>query len=259
MTQSWTPTWEVVLEAAQRLVAATGEFRLQDLVAEVQRVDPARGRGTIQPTVQGMTVNAGTGPPSPCGKPLLRTGHGWYTLADRGVQHVTARHKNEPFIVVRPTTVRGHGRASRDALVAARVDGVIATFTECLAAYDRLVPFSRVGQYETHRAAIDRRRQVASAGHALEDDEFLSLLYQTLRRWGIGVRGSRLAPLDEFRRLLRAQSSRISALDGARIHDLPANVAETAHEVWDIIQNLGIVSNISMIVPGHQDTAPSPA
>lgn len=143
-----------------------------------------------------------------------------------------------------------HSRASRDAQVAARVDGVIATFAQCLATYDRLVPFSRVGQYETHRATIDRRRQWSSAANALEEDEFLRLLYQTLRRWGIGIRGSRLVPLAEFRRLLRAQAGPISALDGARIDDPSLDVAATAHEVWDIINSLGIVSNISVIVAG---------
>ena len=79
------PTWRLVLSAAERLTAALGEFRLQDLVAEVQRMDPSRGRGTIQPVVQGMTSNAGSGPPSPCGKPLLRVGHGLYKLAEGSV------------------------------------------------------------------------------------------------------------------------------------------------------------------------------
>lgn len=78
-----TPTWQLVLTAAARLAAAGDRsFRLGEIVAEVQRGDPARGRGTIQPVVQGMTANAGTGPPSPCGKPLLRVGHGLYRLAD---------------------------------------------------------------------------------------------------------------------------------------------------------------------------------
>jgi hypothetical protein len=217
MNRSWQPTWQLVLEAATRLAKTTGEFRLQDLVAEVQRVDPARSRGTIQPTLQGMTINAGTGPPSPCGKLLVCTSHGWYTLADGAAQPVTAHDKNQPTVTVRSATGRDRGRGGRGAEVAARVDGVIATFAECLAAYDRPVPFRRVGQYETHRATIDRRRRMGSASTALEDDRFLGLLYQTLRRWGIGIRGSRLAPLHEFRGLLRAQSGAITALDSVRI------------------------------------------
>src|SRR5215472_14885020 len=250
VTRSWTPTWQLVLDAARRLAAAHGEFRLQDLVAEVQRADPARGRGTIRPVVQGMTVNAGTGPPSPCGKPLLRTGHGWYTLPDGPFPAMAALRKTRPIAAARSANVVSPRRASRDPAVASRVAGVIANFTDCLAAYDRLVPFSRFGQYETHRAAINRRRHAASAAIALQDDEFLGLLYQTLRRWGIGIRASRLVPPAEFRRLHRAQSSRISALGGARIADPSLDVAQTAQETWEIITSLGIVSNISVIVPG---------
>jgi hypothetical protein len=62
MRESGEPTWRLVLLAAQRLDAVTGEFRMQDLVAEVQRMDPSRGRGSIQPVIQGMTANAGGGP-----------------------------------------------------------------------------------------------------------------------------------------------------------------------------------------------------
>jgi hypothetical protein len=72
------PTWRLVLTAARDLHRRQREFRLQDLIAEVQRLDPTRERGTIQPTVQGMTVNAGIGPPSPCGKPLRRVDRGLY-------------------------------------------------------------------------------------------------------------------------------------------------------------------------------------
>jgi hypothetical protein len=48
MRESGEPTWRLVLLAAQRLDAVTGEFRMQELVTEVQRMDPARGRGSIQ-------------------------------------------------------------------------------------------------------------------------------------------------------------------------------------------------------------------
>lgn len=81
MSGSDEPTWRLTLLAAEHLTASRGEFRLQDLVVEVQRMDPGRGRGTIQPIVQGMTSNEGSGPPSPCGKPLLRVGHGLYEVA----------------------------------------------------------------------------------------------------------------------------------------------------------------------------------
>ena len=75
------PTWELVLAAARHLSVTQGEFRLSQLISEVQLIDPARDRGTIQPVVQGMTANAGKGPPSPCGKPLSRVDHGVYRMS----------------------------------------------------------------------------------------------------------------------------------------------------------------------------------
>ena len=74
-------TWRLVLIAVTELLhSGSEEFTLHEVVTTVQRKDPARDRTTIQPTVQGMTVNAGTGPPSPCGKPLERIRHGVYAV-----------------------------------------------------------------------------------------------------------------------------------------------------------------------------------
>jgi hypothetical protein len=75
------PVWKLVLDAARRLGAnGSREFKLDSIVAAVQALHPEYGRGSIQPVVQGMTRNAGKGPTSPCGKPLLRVRHGWYVL-----------------------------------------------------------------------------------------------------------------------------------------------------------------------------------
>ena len=75
------PTWELVEEAAKRLsTRGDGAFRLIEIIEYVQTIDPSRDRTSIQPTVQGMTVNAGKGPPSPCGKILRRVHHGLYVL-----------------------------------------------------------------------------------------------------------------------------------------------------------------------------------
>jgi len=71
--------------AATQLAEDVGSpFTLSELIAEVQRRDPARGRGTISPVVQGMTANAGRGPESLCGKVFLRVGHGRYVVRDVG-------------------------------------------------------------------------------------------------------------------------------------------------------------------------------
>jgi hypothetical protein len=77
------PTWQLVLEAAAKLSASQPSgFRLADLIAEVQRREPDRDRISIQPVVQGMTIGAGKGPRSPCGRVLLRLEPGSYLLPD---------------------------------------------------------------------------------------------------------------------------------------------------------------------------------
>lgn len=56
------PTWQLVLEVAKRRrERKEATFRMADLVADVQRIDPRRARSSIQPVIQGMTLNAGLG------------------------------------------------------------------------------------------------------------------------------------------------------------------------------------------------------
>jgi len=82
-TTSGSTSWTLVLEASIQLAEGVGSpFTLSELIAEVQRRDPARRHGTISPVVQGMTANAGKGPESPCGRVFLRVGHGRYVLRD---------------------------------------------------------------------------------------------------------------------------------------------------------------------------------
>lgn len=241
------PTWQLVLAAAERLGAASGEFRMLELVAEVQQLDPARGRGTIQPVIQGMTANAGGGPPSPCGKPLMRTGHGLYRIAatesagENGVR--TARQAADPAPTPRMT-------AGRTAEIAARLATVSRDFAGCLAAYDQQVPFARSGQYEWHRLTIEARMRCGTVRAALDDEAFPRLLHGTLQRWGIGRRASVLVPLAEFRQRLRAQAGALAALENARIDDPALDVSAICKDIWQVIGALGIVRNQSLIVPG---------
>ena len=76
-------TWELVLVATRQLTnSGSVPFSLADIISQVQQMRPELGRTSIQPVVQGMTSNAGTGPPSPCGKVLERVYHGHYRLSD---------------------------------------------------------------------------------------------------------------------------------------------------------------------------------
>ncbi len=251
--KSTAPTWQLVVECAEKLGAAHGIFSLSQLVREVQALDPSRERSSVQPVIQGMTVNAGKGPASACGKPLLRVGHGAYEW--RG--HIEATVHGAPPAWDKPRQVgspRRLARSSRQAEVASRIRALVSEVDRCLIAYDEAVPFTRTGQYEFHRATIDRRRLWPKVGQALDDDVLLELLHQTLQRWGIGRRASRLVPLEEFRAALRARENDIAAFEHFRLDDPGADIEEVAAGLWPVIQNLGIVRNVSVIVPGSKKT-----
>jgi uncharacterized HhH-GPD family protein len=74
--------WELVLEAGRSLTArGLVEFTRAQLLDEVRRRDASRRPDSLGPVIQGMIANAPGGPPSPCGTPLIRVGHGVYRLA----------------------------------------------------------------------------------------------------------------------------------------------------------------------------------
>jgi hypothetical protein len=245
------PTWRLVLEVVQRLNRDQGDFRLQDVVHGVQGLDYSRDRGTIQPVVQGMTTNAGKGPPSPCGKPLMRVAHGRYRLVDESpaVHHLTQQPAASSSAAPRRPSVRLTS-SSRDAELSRRIAAVVSDFGAYVAAYDHQVPFVRSGQYEWHRATINRRRTWPDVQSALNDDLLLDHLYETLQQWGIGRRASRLVPPIEFRERLRTVSREFAAFDSIRLDEAAAALGSTASRLWELIERLHVVKNASLIVPG---------
>ena len=193
-----------------------------------------------------MTVNAGTGPPSPCGKPLVRVGHGVYALRESEVVVARPAAEAEP-IARRPRPTHDEGRPGE---VQRRVAELIAGFGPYVEIFDRSVPFTRENQFEYHRLAIDRRRTVGGVVSAVNDDYFMKTLYNTLRVWGIGRRASRLVPFNRFQEILAAHTTQLSALKEYHIEDPDLDVATVSSEVWSLIESLDIVDNISRIVPG---------
>jgi hypothetical protein len=224
------PTWMLVIEAAKR---------------QVQSHDSARARGTIQPVVQGMTANAGKGPPSPCGKVFLRIDHGFYKIRD--LDEAVPTISSAP---PRPSIPRGRARGLGRTEVRSRLDALIADFDECVEAYDRLVPFTRSGQYEFHRRTIDRRLALGSVEAAIFDEQFTELLYETLQRWGIGRRASRLAPLAEFRRTLAHNAASLLALEPVTLELLTEGLEAVSTSINLLVSNLAVVENQARIVAG---------
>lgn len=241
------PTWKLTLMVAERLQTESGDFRLTQIVKGVQQLDPSRGWTSIQPVVQGMTANAGKGPPSPCGRPLVRVSHGIYRLGI-AVPEVEPQSTKvpRPFAQSRAS----HSKAGGVNEVERRVAGVIDEFAICLETYDQRIPFTRSGQYSLHRATIDGRRSFASVRDAIENEVFLGDFHQTLYAWGIGKRASRLVSLPEFRGRLSDCGEEISDFEHLRLDDPELDISLTATRLWQLIEHLGVVQNVSLIVPG---------
>jgi hypothetical protein len=130
-----------------------------------------------------------------------------------------------------------------------RVSRLAQYFDTYVRWYDATVPFVRAGQYELHRATIDRRYELGSVEAALMDDQFLSLLHRTLQAWGIGRRASRLVGLDAFGRTLRAAEDELTQLDGRSIEDTRLS-ADLVGSIGALVATLEVVENKSRVVAG---------
>lgn len=240
------PTWKLVLESAQLLSARSANFGMKELILEVQRFDPGRGRGSIAPVIQGMTVNAAKGPHSPCGKPLYRVEHGIYRLMQTAK---LLEIRSQSGSVLRETFPPISRRTHKAQIVEQRVVGLIEDFAACVELYDEQAPFTRRGQYTMHRKTIDRRRTLLSVNEALLDEEFLDDLYDTLHAWGIGRRASKLDPRRNFGIQLGEFGSLISTFEEFHLEDKNLKLEEIASQLWDMCTLLGVVENVSLVVP----------
>ena len=127
---------------------------------------------------------------------------------------------------------------------------MITNFDQYVETYDQLVPFRRVGQYELHRATIERRLQLGSVRAAIEDDQFLDLLRSTLEAWGIGRRASRLRSAHQIRSALGNHASELVSLESFQIEDAALHAEAVALRVDWLITELGVVDNRARIVAG---------
>ncbi len=241
------PTWKLILIVAERLQTESGEFRLAQIVNGVKQLNPSREWTSIQPVVQGMTANAGKGPPSPCGQPLVRLGHGVYGLGI-AVPEVEPHSRKVPRSSIQTIELDSNVKGPKE--TERRVAGVIDEFAICLETYDQQIPFTRNGQYSLHRATIDGRRSFGSVRDAINDEVFLRGFHQTLYAWGIGKRASRLVSLPDFRERLNDCGEEIAKFEHLRLDDPKLDLSLTAMRLWRLIESLGVVENVSLIVPG---------
>lgn len=136
----------------------------------------------------------------------------------------------------------------RRELVRQRVVELSSGFDSYVAAYDRLVPFT-MEQLAAHRHTIALRTQAGPVADAIHNDDFLRSLHETLLAWGLGTRGSHLAPLSEFSAAIRAVAPGLEELESLSIDDL-ASPGEVTERVWRAIEGVNIVENKAKIVAG---------
>ena len=129
------------------------------------------------------------------------------------------------------------------------VQTLIKNFNFFLKYYTDHCPFTKPGQFEFHRDTIQKRRELGSVKAALKDMDYLNSLYQTLRAWGIGSRGSKLRPFNNFTDALNDISPDISDLDGLKLDHIENELDTINQKIWKIIDNMYIVDNIATLVP----------
>ncbi len=129
-----------------------------------------------------------------------------------------------------------------------RTAELIADFPALVTRYDKITPFTQVGQLELHRRTIALRREHDTAAGALNDRRFTESLYETLRSWGIGTRASVLVPIDRFTVILRQWIPAFEELEGETIDSPPLDRAWTEDRIWRLITGVDIVENKSKLV-----------
>jgi hypothetical protein len=242
------PMWRTILEAARSLDSDKGRsFSRAEIIHLARKLDASHHEMAYSAMFQTMVIEAPTPAASPVGKVFRRLERGHYCLSYGGGAPHPARATR---LDAAPPLRWEPGARPRRTDVAGRVDKLISGFDDYVARYDAEVPFRRFGQLEYHRDTIDRRRTLGTVSAALRDDEFLSLLYKTLRAWGIGLRASNLVPREDFGGILRQHEAVFIALEPLVIEDLDLDVPAVTTMLWRLIDGLGIVDNRAKIVPG---------
>jgi hypothetical protein len=129
-----------------------------------------------------------------------------------------------------------------------KVQELIDNFKKYLDLYNKRPPFNKQGQKEYHRKTIELRRSAGSATNALNNDDFLWSLYETLRFWGMESIGPHRSPFDKFKETLQSKITLISSFDGFRIDDPHLDIQTVTSELWPLMNSLEINQNRTKLV-----------
>jgi hypothetical protein len=139
-------------------------------------------------------------------------------------------------------------KGERNDMTEDRINLLVDNFRRYVEEYEGRVPFTG-DQLAAHRETIALRREAGSVQSAVANGQFVSSLRRTLMAWGLGSRGSRLVPEDEFAEALRVAAPGLGQLESLVIDDVndPVDIAD---RLWLAIDALGVVENQAKLVAG---------
>ncbi len=134
---------------------------------------------------------------------------------------------------------------TRSELRSQRVAELSEHFDRYVAVFDRAPPFQRKDQLRSHENTIGLLRSSGTVSAAIGSDAFVRSLWETLRAWGIGLRGSSLLDLPAFQSTLRHNAPAIQALEAMRIESSEPAVVDS---LWHLITRLEITHSKAKLV-----------
>jgi hypothetical protein len=124
---------------------------------------------------------------------------------------------------------------------------LIANFDRCLAEFSQRSPFP-LEAFHLHKRTLKLRSQFKNAAAAIDDDQFLGSLRETLRVW-LGERGARVRDESSFSLGVRRRKTEIAALEKFTIQTAGTQVFQ---KLWLLFSSLEVTDNQTKLVAGSK-------
>ena len=138
---------------------------------------------------------------------------------------------------------------------AERIEELIASFADCVAAFETSEAFPGPSLY-FHLRAIERRRQHQTVSSLLDDTRFLEYACAVLPAWGMHRMGPQAVKVADFTPIITALRQKAPArqqLWPLRITELgPEAASEVAPIAWDVIAYVKVSTSRTQIVAGSK-------
>lgn len=130
-----------------------------------------------------------------------------------------------------------------------RLEELMFNFEDYLSYFHDNIPFRKYGQFEYHIAAIEMRKEMSDALTAVSNPDFIKMLWDVLRSWGIGSRGSNLVRFTDFMASFGESLEDYIELDNMKIDEYIGTEEVVVKKIYSLIDSLSIVTNKTKLVP----------